>query len=318
MLQIRPYRRCEEDYATLARIISAFDERQLTTPESIRHRIESMPVGTYHEAFIASQYGDELGVAFCMDPFWIEEPSKMLIHSCVHPSRFASSFEADLFEYVLEHARAKEVRRIHSVGASDRPSYVQYLLNSGFVQRMLVPITELQLASFDPSRFAAQIENVLGQGIEIVSLSTLMDRGGDWKRSLLDLTNRILQDIPFHAEIREWPMDEFEQHLSRPHFDPSSSFIALDRGSIVGLSELHQNPVNPKRIATGLTGVDRVYRRRGIATALKAFALTWAKVNGGEVVGTENEENNPMLQLNLDLGFRHVHDEMFFVLDVDV
>ena len=54
---------------------------------------------------------------------------------------------------------------------------------------------------------------------------------------------------------------------------------------------------------TGLTGVSRDYRRRGIVTALKVKAIEVAKVDGFETIETSNEENNPMFQLNLQLGY---------------
>ena len=46
------------------------------------------------------------------------------------------------------------------------------------------------------------------------------------------------------------------------------------------------------------------YRRRGIATALKLRSIEFAKAYGAKELKTDNEENNPMYQLNLSLGFR--------------
>ena len=58
-----------------------------------------------------------------------------------------------------------------------------------------------------------------------------------------------------------------------------------------------------RSLETGLTGVRREYRRRGIATALKVMALQFARENGYTEIVTDNEENNPMFQINLQLGF---------------
>jgi len=56
-------------------------------------------------------------------------------------------------------------------------------------------------------------------------------------------------------------------------------------------------------LETGLTGVRREYRRRGLATALKSQNIEKAKILGTKQIQTSNEESNPMFQLNLRLGF---------------
>lgn len=48
----------------------------------------------------------------------------------------------------------------------------------------------------------------------------------------------------------------------------------------------------------------RTARRKGVATALKLKALLYAKERGLKVVQTDNEENNPMFQINLAFGFQ--------------
>jgi GNAT superfamily N-acetyltransferase len=57
-------------------------------------------------------------------------------------------------------------------------------------------------------------------------------------------------------------------------------------------------------LRTGLTGVRRAYRRRGLALALKVRSLAFAKEQGYRRVITENESNNRgMLHINEELGF---------------
>jgi len=55
-----------------------------------------------------------------------------------------------------------------------------------------------------------------------------------------------------------------------------------------------------------LTGVVRTHRRRGVATALKVKGVEWARARGVRVIETDNEENNPMFDLNVALGYRPV------------
>lgn len=48
----------------------------------------------------------------------------------------------------------------------------------------------------------------------------------------------------------------------------------------------------------------RTVRRKGITTAIKVHAISQAKTDGIEIIDTENDENNPMLDLNIQLGFK--------------
>jgi GNAT superfamily N-acetyltransferase len=58
-----------------------------------------------------------------------------------------------------------------------------------------------------------------------------------------------------------------------------------------------------ERLVTAITGVVPSHRRRGIATALKVTSLQQAQKLGTHAVKTDNEENNPMYQINRRLGF---------------
>ena len=81
--------------------------------------------------------------------------------------------------------------------------------------------------------------------------------------------------------------------------------------SVVESSRIHGdhhglwiNPANHKKLETGLTGVLRSHRRKGLALAMKLHVIRFAQEFGAEVIETENEENNPMYNINMLLGFQ--------------
>ncbi|HEY3146685.1 MAG TPA: GNAT family N-acetyltransferase, partial [Dongiaceae bacterium] len=115
------------------------------------------------------------------------------------------------------------------------------------------------------------------------------------------------QDIPLPpGEVRAaLPFEDwlgYEEHPSKIH---EGYFVALDVGQPIGVSSLWRALDEPDLLRTGLTGVRRAYRRRGIAFALKLRALEFARAQPGiRRVITDNESTNqPMLAINEALGF---------------
>ena len=105
--------------------------------------------------------------------------------------------------------------------------------------------------------------------------------------------------------FRPQPLEDFlRQKVENPAFTPDASHVAVHGEEWAGLSELYIDSNHPQVGGTGLTGVTRPWRRKGLATALKLKVLRRAKAKGVRRVITDNEENNPMFQINLMLGFR--------------
>jgi mycothiol synthase len=86
---------------------------------------------------------------------------------------------------------------------------------------------------------------------------------------------------------------------------PAGSFVALDRGRIVGFSGLMRHD-NPGVAEDGLTVVARDWRRRGLAMALKRLELAWAAENGFyEVLTWTQRRNDGMRKVNERLGYTY-------------
>ena len=107
------------------------------------------------------------------------------------------------------------------------------------------------------------------------------------------------------------PFEQFVKGFSHPNFLADGWFIAVDStgadgavGPYVGITTLGASQADEGKLYTWLTGVRRPYRRRGIALALKVHAIEFAQQQGTQVIETDNEENNPMFQINLQLGFQ--------------
>ena len=181
-------------------------------------------------------------------------------------------------------------------------AHIQFLLDCGFREIHREHISRLRLTDFAPRDFGTAISRVEAEGIALATLADLDD--GYWPERLHPVHQRLVADQPAPDPPRLDTLDEWlEGVIGAPDFDSSLWVVARDGDDIVGLSQAAVNSAAPELAYFGLTGVDRNYRRRGIATALKVELLSILKDWGIVRIDTANEENNPMYQINLGLGF---------------
>ena len=105
-----------------------------------------------------------------------------------------------------------------------------------------------------------------------------------------------LKTGPAVVPINEWLIEEATL--------PGGTFVALEHGIIVGYAGLLAWTDDDARAENGLTVVDRRWRGRGLATALKRRQLAWAAAHGiREIVTWTQEGNEAMQRVNLRLGY---------------
>jgi GNAT superfamily N-acetyltransferase len=84
-----------------------------------------------------------------------------------------------------------------------------------------------------------------------------------------------------------------------------ATFVAVAGDAVVGYAKLSLTDAQPGTAYHDLTGVKRAWRGRGVARALKATQIAWAKRNGYARLSTANEERNaPIRRLNQRFGYR--------------
>jgi mycothiol synthase len=161
----------------------------------------------------------------------------------------------------------------------------------------------LDLSLFDAAAHAHRAERLREQGIAVRSLPELADDSGR-DRKLYNVRNVGLADapavIPFSGEGYE---DWRRRFFANPALIAEACWVAVAGGEYVGFTQLYDSDGGPA-LWTGLTGVVREHRGRGIASGLKAHALAWAKRAGRECVMTWNERDNAAIRaVNARLGF---------------
>jgi GNAT superfamily N-acetyltransferase len=113
-------------------------------------------------------------------------------------------------------------------------------------------------------------------------------------------------DIPGEEDSVMEPFADWLAHDMRGEGDtPEAVFVALAGEDVVGYSKFSLSAARPTVAIHDLTGVRRAWRGRGIARALKATQIAWAKEQGYERLETRNEDRNVAIaRLNEDFGYR--------------
>ncbi|MEM9774478.1 MAG: GNAT family N-acetyltransferase, partial [Chloroflexota bacterium] len=180
------------------------------------------------------------------------------------------------------------------------------LTQSGFEANQREPRSELDVTTFDFAPFGNLEDKLAEKGFKIYDQPELERKYPDWKRRIYDLEWIIVKDVPLPFPVRQVPFEDYVKGLDNPRILPNGSFFAIDEsnGEWVGISTVKKVGADNEAVSVGLTGVIPEYRRKGIATALKVRTVDFARQYGAKSIRTDNEENNPMYDLNMQLGFK--------------
>ncbi len=162
--------------------------------------------------------------------------------------------------------------------------------------------SQLDVAEFDETPFAAVIPRLEAEGIRFFSLA---DRDTpEIRRGLHEVNAATALDIPGYEGVFS-TFDEFSQMVfASSWYIPEGQIMAAEGDRIVGLAAIAYYPEQELMI-NNMTGVLPQYRGRKIALALKLLAIGLAQRKGVRHIRTDNDSANaPMLAINRKLGYR--------------
>ena len=311
MITIREFDYSGADYEAALAVHNADWPDNLDTVENWRHSYENRNKKFLNQRFVVERAADStadsqiVASGMVWESSWSYVPGKYGVAFDIHPDFWGQGIEAELYGHMVDYLNQRELRpkMFDTFMREDRTDRVRFWTGRGFEVIMRENESALDVTNYDFSRFDGALEKAATNGIEIATLAELQERYSDWLQRSYDLVIPIDNDIPTPDAVTPEPIEEFAKGFTRPSFMADAEFIALDGDHWVGLSTLSKDLANPKRLWVGITGVLRSHRRMGIATALKLKTIQYAIDYGAEKLQTGNEENNPMYDLNVMLGF---------------
>jgi GNAT superfamily N-acetyltransferase len=192
-------------------------------------------------------------------------------------------------------ARPLGYRELTAPVKEDDPASLAWAERRGFVEVGRNSLLVLDLTAIEAPRVEAP------EGVEIVSWA---ERPGT-ERAMYEVAREAYPDVPGEDDAVVAPFDEWlSMDMQGAGDRPEATFLALAEGEVVAYAKLSLSRARPEVAMHDMTGVRRAWRGRGVARALKAAEIAWAKESGYERLETQNEERNePIRRLNERFGY---------------
>jgi len=276
--------------------------------EMRRHDLKLIPKKCKFRLDFIKHQDNTIGFGTTTHDHWAFDPT--LLDSTIvlpHKDKYLDCAQ-NYLDHQIERARKMNAKVFRAWSDQGSDWVKDFYTKNGFEISILEYISELNLDKFFISDFESSVSSFKKNSYVILNLEELKKLNKDWKLKLFDLWKRIEQDVPSDLDLNI-EFDLWKSSVFCPWFKEEDFYIVLDGDKWVALSTYVRSLRSRDKISTELTGVLPEYRRQGICSEVKIHALLDLKKKGFKKVLTGNEENNPMFQINLMLGFKKVGEE---------
>jgi GNAT superfamily N-acetyltransferase len=203
---------------------------------------------------------------------------------------------AALYRALSGWAQERGIETLVAVVADNDPESLAFAERRGFVEERREKGVTLDLAAIEAPRVEPP------EGVEIVPWAERPELA----RGIYEVSVEASPDVPGYEDEEHEPFEAWLEHdMSGPSDKPEATFVAVAGDEVAGYAKFSLNTARPTHAYHDLTAVKRAWRGRGVARALKAAQIAWAKANGYEELRTQNDERNePIRRLNAEFGYR--------------
>ena len=277
------------DAITLARLLTdAYLGQWTYTPEHVSRRLETAVPGRFT---LSACSGQEVKAGLDADPF-STVTGGLRVQLYGDPAAFTP-----LYLEALTRASALGYRQLLSVVRQDHRPQVEFLGAAGFRNAYQSWGAHLELSSFDFAPYRALEQKHYLDGTEVHSFAP-ENTDAPWDALHL-LYAEGLQSTPKNPTTTH---DGDSPGYFRSEVASGQVFAAVRRGEVLSYTALGLNKTG---VDSEHTATRAASRGQGLATLVKATALTWARDQGYATASTGgNVANLPMLRVNTRLGYR--------------
>jgi GNAT superfamily N-acetyltransferase len=294
------------DYEPVVAVLNAaFPDYGWTVPE-LKHWDD----GWDHDALfkrrvVAEEAGTVLGYSETFHSRGQFVAENYVLELVVTPPARQRGIGATLYEAAIAILRERRAHWARNGVKESEAGGVAFAKRIGAVELRREWESRLDVASFDPSPFAAAPRRAAEAGVRITTLADELKTDPNAVRRAYELHETARLDVPSIDPPTPGPYERFEDDVLRsPYALPEAHFLAIRDGRYVAECSMGKEGTVPDVIYQHLTGVLRDERGKGIATALKLCTIEYARRAGLREIRTWNASiNRPMLAINEALGF---------------
>jgi mycothiol synthase len=299
MLTIKPF--TDDDYQIMADIENSVFTDEISSAESNR-QYDMPPAYIKHQRLVAWLEDKAVAYGHYTQDVGQYHPQRFRLWTVVRPEYQRQGIGSQLWEVLLESVQQHQPIGFVSSSREDM-SGLEFLKARGFTEKMRTWENRIDVPNFDTTPYAHLPVELESQGIEILSLEQILSQENA-EQNYYQLHTEVGNDVPRAYPATERSFGDFTKwNLENPKTLKAGTFIAMQHGKMIGLSQLFKS--DGDYLTIGLTAVRREARGKHIALALKVACLEWAKTNGYPEIRTWNDSNNaPILALNIKLGFK--------------
>jgi GNAT superfamily N-acetyltransferase len=277
-----------------------------TTLEELRYGegISRLLPEAQYERWVAEHNGEIVGTLSLEKMWWSTKPGGYVANIMVDPEQWGQGIGNRLYDLLCERMNELGATRLYGYVREDRPHVLHFIEKRGFTytgrseHKSRLNVHEANLEGYE-----GLVDRLHAEGIHIVTLAEIGLENESFLHALHEMSIATARDVPSSEELDSWPYELWYHEITRPGMSPEWMWVAIADDRPVGLAFLLRKGENAA--FNEYTAVDRAYRGRGIARALKLQTIEWARQNGIDFIYTSNDvANQRMLAINIRLGYQ--------------
>jgi RimJ/RimL family protein N-acetyltransferase/L-amino acid N-acyltransferase YncA len=293
----------EQDLAQLAAWFSTLEDEQ-STEQSLKGWYEKQRERIIQMA-AADEQGDLLGF------YWAtrdrSEADLATFYLFVRPGERGQGLGRRLYEDLVRAVKVAQTKRLRISIWDTCAEGLAFAERRGFIERRHQFAMELNLDAFDDRPYDETIARLEGEGFQFTSMQE-MGNTEEAQHKLFVLNDTTSAETPGVDGEHSWgSFEDFQESVCQSDwYKPAGQMVVIDTatGAWAAMSAITRLEGNDYAYNL-FTGVNKLYRGRKLAQAVKVLALRYARnVLQAHTVRTHhNVKNLPMIAIDRKLGY---------------